>query len=614
MIKLNFDVKEEFHAGINRLSGVLGFESGDGIKVTAAEGERVGVSLKDGNAVIYHKNKAQFFRGIGTLCQHAEEGAFDISEDGSFDCISAMIDVSRGRVPTIASLKSLVDHMAIMGYNMAMLYTEDMIELEGRPYFGYMRGRYTTDDLREIDDYAYEYGIEIIPCIECYGHMAKYLRWPEASAIKDTASVMMAREPKTFEFLDLLISTVSSAFRSKRIHIGMDEAWDMGRGNFLTKHGYVPPFEIFGEFMDELMKIMNKYGLRPMMWSDMYFRISSKSGMAYYDKDIVVSDEVKSRIPENVELVFWHYGEGPECDDYMLKKHNELGRTVIFAGGAWSWTGHFPENNYMMITTRFSINACKNNSVKEAMMTVWSDDGSECDLFASLYSLSYMAELCYNDNPPDEYINERFEACTGASSELFYKMSYYHNDFENRTDYANFHDRFFGKAIFWQDITEGLYDTNLFEKNMSEHYKNTAALYAGKASDEKWGYLYEYAYRTFDYLATKSYIGENLVPAYKSGDKETLKKIAEVLLPELKEKLAAVHRVHRDVWFRGSKSFGWQRVDMRYGGVLARCDTTIRRIEGYLNGEISCLEELEEQRLHKAVMGFQNYNRIVNFD
>ena len=157
-------------------------------------------------------------------------------------------------------------------------------------------------------------------------------------AIKDTSEVLLAREEKTFEFVDELVSTVASCFRSKRIHIGMDEAWDMGRGNFLTKHGYVPPFEIFTEYMERIIQITNKYGLTPMMWSDMYFRISSGNN-GYYGKDTVIPKEVADKIPEEVELVFWHYGEAEGCDDYMMKKHNELGRKVIYAGGLWGWIG-----------------------------------------------------------------------------------------------------------------------------------------------------------------------------------------------------------------------------------------------------------------------------------
>lgn len=611
-MKLNFIVDNSFNVGIDRLSAILGYERGDGITVTASQGERVGVSLKNGNAVIYYRDKSQFFRGLGVLVENAKKSQeFDISEDTFFTTLSAMIDSSRCGVPTLKTVKGIIDYLAVMGYNMIMLYTEDVIKLDNRPYFGYMRGRYTVEDLKEIDDYAYEYGIEVIPCLECYGHMEKYLIWNEASPIRDTAGVLLAREPETFKFVEELISTVTGALRSKRIHIGMDEAWDMGRGKFLDKYGYVPPFDIFNEFMDGLIAITNKYGLKPMMWSDMYFRISNKDNDLYYEESTVIPDDVKAKIPQDVELVFWHYGEKPWCDDYMLKKHNELNRKVIFAGGNWGWIGHFPEHNYMRETSRFSLDACRNNNVKEAMLTIWCNDNAECDPFANLYGMSYFAELCYNQCLTDDKFETRFEACTGADATLFYKMSYYHNDFERQPEHENYSTRFLGKPLFWQDIMEGLYDTHLFEKKMSDHYENTAKIYEGKASDEKWGYLYDYAYKTFDYLATKTLIAENLVPSYKSNNKELLRKIAEDYIPALKEKTIQLHKAHKTAWFRNNKIIGWANMDVRYGGVAARCDTAKMLILSYLNGEISSLEELEEPRLHKGLSGFVHYSGIV---
>lgn len=609
-MKLNFNVDSELLLGTERILPILGAEIGEGITVSAVKGDKIGVSLKGGAATIYYRDKVQFYRGIGVLLENAKESSeFVITEDGYFTNISAMIDASRCSVPTVKSVKSVLDHLAAMGYNMMMLYTEDVIELEGRPYFGYMRGRYTVADLKEIDDYAYEYGIEVIPCLECYGHMEKYLIWPEASKIRDTAGVLMAREEATFEFVEQLIATVTGALRSKRIHIGMDEAWDMGRGAFLDKHGYVPPFDIFNEYMERLIGITNKYGLKPMMWSDMYFRISNKNGDGYYEEDIEIPDDVKAKIPKEVELVFWHYGEKPWCDDYMLKKHTELDRNIIYAGGNWGWIGHFPEHNYMMETTKFSLDACRNNNVREAMLTVWCNDNAECDTFANLFSLSYFAEMCYNKDADEKKLKERFETTTGGDYELFYKMSYYQNDFENSKDYPRYSRRFFGKPLFWQDVLGGLYDLALIEKPMSEHYKMCAAEFKDKNEGE-WGYLYEYAYRVFDYLAVKTYIAERLYTAYKAGDKATLKELCEVYFPSLKEKTVAVHNVHRATWFRNNKVIGWQNLDTRYAGIAARCDTAMLLINSYLNGECDKIEELEEERLEKGLSGFIHYSGI----
>lgn len=608
-VRLSFRVDEAFHTGIDRLKKVLEFRTGEGIEVTAVQGEKNGVTLAEGKAVIYYSRKHLFFRQLGVLVEHARtETEFSLFEDDFFQTVSVMIDTSRCAVPTFLSVSRLLDYLAVMGYGMAMLYTEDTVQLENYKYFGYMRGRYTPAELREMDDYADAYGIEMIPCLECYGHMGKYLMWPEAAPLKDTAQVLMAREEKTFAFLDELIGTVSSCFRSKRIHIGMDEAWDMGRGKFMDKHGYVPPFDIFNEYMDRLMTIVEKYGLRPMMWSDMYFRINEPNNL-YYEAETVVPPEVAAKIPENVDLVFWHYGEKAGCDDYMLKKHAALGRHVIYAGGLWSWIGHFPEHNYTMETSRDGLDACRNNGVHEAMTTLWLNDNAECDLFANLFGLSFFAELCYDKDASAEKLRSRFEATTRGDYDAFYTMSLYHNRFEGET-YENYSERFLGKPLFWQDIMEGLYDTHLFERPMSGHYAACAQKMQAY-NGGRWSFLYDFAYRVFDYLAIKTEIAEKLVPAYKAGDRAVLMEIAQRLLPLLKDKTVRVHEAHRAMWMDNLKVTGWSNLDVRYGGMASRCDTARQLIERYLAGTDAVIEELEEVRLPKPLSGFIRYNSIV---
>ena len=611
-MKINLNSCNDFAAAAARLLPLVGAEVCDcGLPVEAVKGERIGVSLDNGKATIYYRERVHFFRGLGLLVENAKKSdSFDITEDGYFTGLSAMIDASRCGVPRVSSVKRIIDYLALAGYTMMMLYTEDVVKLENRPYFGYMRGRYTVEDMREIDDYAYAYGVEVIPCLELYGHMEKYLIWPEASKIKDTNGVMMARSDETFAFVEELIATVTSAFRSKRIHIGMDEAWDMGRGKFLDTYGYVPPFDIFNEYMERLISITNKYGLTPMMWSDMYFRVHAADNISYYNEDTVVPESTKALIPKEVELVFWHYGEQHHCDDYMMKKHNELGRKVIFAGGNWGWIGHFPEHNYMMSTLKFSLDACRNNDVREAMLTVWCNDNAECDSFANLFGISYFAEIAYDKDASHEKLRSRFEAISGGDYELFYKMSYYHNDFENESDYPKYSSRFLGKPLFWQDILGGLYDTHLFKKKMSSHYAATAQEFAGKADKDRWGYLYEYAYLVFDYMATKTLIAESLYPAYHAGDREKLAEIRDRLLPALKEKTVALHEHHRRIWFMNNNVIGWQNLDTRYGGMASRCDTAILLLNAYLGGEIDRIEELDEPRLNKGLSGFIHYSSI----
>ena len=45
--------------------------------------------------------------------------------------------------------------------NLLMLYTEETYEVPGDPYFGIYRGRYSREEIREMDDYAQIFGIEL---------------------------------------------------------------------------------------------------------------------------------------------------------------------------------------------------------------------------------------------------------------------------------------------------------------------------------------------------------------------------------------------------------------------------------------------------------------------
>ena len=93
-MKLNFKINQDFEVGISRLAPILGYEiSEKGISVSAIEGDKIGVTLKEGAATIYHKNKVQFFRGIGVLLENMKKASeFEVFFDTHFDTLSGMID------------------------------------------------------------------------------------------------------------------------------------------------------------------------------------------------------------------------------------------------------------------------------------------------------------------------------------------------------------------------------------------------------------------------------------------------------------------------------------------------------------------------------------------
>ena len=111
--------------------------------------------------------------------------------------LGAMIDCSRGGVYTLPTLKKFFSYLARMGYTYVQLYTEDVYEVDGEPYFGYLRGRYSKQDLKELDAAAKGYGLELVPCIQTLAHLRGLTRWAEYAGVTDTGDILLADDERT---------------------------------------------------------------------------------------------------------------------------------------------------------------------------------------------------------------------------------------------------------------------------------------------------------------------------------------------------------------------------------------------------------------------------------
>ena len=87
-----------------------------------------------------------------------------------YDNLGVMIDCSRNGVMKPIVVKKFIDYLALMGYNTLELYTEDTFKISDEKYFGYLRGGYSANEIKEIDAYAQSKGIELIPCVQGLAH------------------------------------------------------------------------------------------------------------------------------------------------------------------------------------------------------------------------------------------------------------------------------------------------------------------------------------------------------------------------------------------------------------------------------------------------------------
>ena len=127
----------------------------------------------------------------------------------AFEKFGVMIDCSRNAVMTVNSFKKMVDILSDLGYNTIRLYTEDTYEVDDEPYFGYLRGRYTKEELKEMDGYAKSKGIELIPCIQTLAHLGTLFKYEEYKPINDIDNILLVENERTYTLIENMFKTIS---------------------------------------------------------------------------------------------------------------------------------------------------------------------------------------------------------------------------------------------------------------------------------------------------------------------------------------------------------------------------------------------------------------------
>ncbi|MGP6139480.1 beta-N-acetylhexosaminidase [Jeotgalibaca sp. A127] len=592
--------KSEIESGLNLVSSILDIEvSSEGIPVMiekniACQNQTYGYDGEKGT--ITYTSTNSFFRLLNLwIMEYKKSKPFEKEEKVQFEKTGVMIDASRNAVMNVSTMKEFLLHMAKMGLNLAMLYTEDTYEVKEYPYFGYLRGRYTQKELKELDDYAFALGIEMVPCIQTLGHLYLALKYEYANAIRDTSDVVLVGEPKTYEFLENLIRTASAPFRSNRIHIGMDEAFGLGSGAYKARHGIRDNFSIMNDHLKEVVAITEKHGLEPMMWSDMYYRFGSKTG-DYYDLNSEIPNEVIDEIPQ-VDMVLWdYYHEDQNTYDILLEKHIAMKQKVIFAGGIWTWNGIAPNYGKTFETTKSGLASCKRNGIKEVFATMWGDDGGETPILSALPGMQLYAEMSYHDHYDEARLEEEFLHNTGYTMTEFYTLNAL--DETPGVMKNNLNTSATSKVLLWNDPLLGLFDKDTEGLGLSAHYKTVAEKLAPLATDvsREFTDIFAFYHRLAIVMSTKADFGVLVKQAYDADDKMALEKELDKA-KELKKSINDLRLTHQRIWMRYNKPFGWEVLDIRYGGIFMRFATTIDRLSAYLDGTLEEIPELMEEKL-----------------
>lgn len=515
-----------------------------------------------------------------------------------FDTLGVMLDMSRNAVMRPDSLEKLLPLLKKMGYNLVMLYTEDTYEIDGEPYFGYMRGRYSKQELKDIDALARSLGMELVPCVQTLAHLNGTLRWKQIPT--DCDDILLCDDEKTYEFLQRMFDTLAECFSSKRIHIGMDEAHNLGRGKHLDIHGYEPVHTIMKRHLDRILPMIHQHWDEVLIWSDMYFRPWNNG--KYRIGRTQMPQEVIDSLPQGITPVYWDYYQDNQ-DGYsaMMENHTQLSKNTWFAGGVWCWYGFAPHNKFSLDSMLPAIRACRENNIRHMFMTMWGDNGHECSRYSQLSALHYIA--CYAKGIEDEnLIKARFKRLIGMEFDDFMAL-----DLANDVLPYEAAPKNPCKYMLYSDPFSGFLDYTVAPGAGKNYGVYAQRLHAIAKKSRRYGYIFETQARLCDLLEIKYELGVNTRRAYTQKDMAELKRLA------VKDYTLAIHHLEKFIeafrhqWMLENKPHGFQVHELRLGGTLLRLKSCQKRLMELVAGKIDSIPELEDE-----VLPFGEKERSIN--
>jgi hypothetical protein len=342
------------------------------------------------------RSSAGLFYAVQTLAQLVENGtlpAVEIEDWPSLAYRGVMMDLSHGALPTEAEIKRQIDFLARWKGNQYYFYSEFSIELKGYPLIN-PRGRYTQEQVRRIVDYGRARHVDIVPCLEFYGHMHDLFlseRYADLAALPHGGD-LNPRDPRMQQMLRDWVGQMAALFPSAWFHIGLDEPWELERAGSAAAGG-VKPGDLYLEHLNRMSELARGHGKRVLFWADV------AAGAALFEK----YPELAAHLPAGTVPVPWHYRAEKDYNR-MLEPFTKARVAQVIGTGIWAWDTIVP--NFPLTFTNIDgfLRDGRRHGTLGIINTNWADD-AQVLYRMTLPGIAYGAIAAWQSEPVDR---ERF--------------------------------------------------------------------------------------------------------------------------------------------------------------------------------------------------------------
>lgn len=354
---------------------------------TAMKEEGYTFDADEQGIVIVAESPAGRYYGVMTLLQLIGHKGRTISVPGATIRDWPMMkfrgitdDLSRGQVSTMANFKKIIRFLSQHKLNVYSPYIEDLFVWKNHPFIGRGRGALTTEEVRELDQYAKQHHVELIPIFETLGHWENILAIPEYLKYAEFpgAHTVNVSDEAVYKILDEMIGELASAFSSPYFNMAADESWDVGLGANKARVAASDIATVHAEHYKRVFQILKKYKKKPMMYGDI----------------ILDHPEILDKIPKDVIIVDWHYGVADPYPSPQIFKN--AGFPYVVSPAVWNFTGPFPNYVNTFVNIQNLTRDGHRNGSLGVLTSNWNDYGGEALREMNYYGYAWTAECAWN--------------------------------------------------------------------------------------------------------------------------------------------------------------------------------------------------------------------------
>ncbi len=311
---------------------------------------------------------------ISQLCASGWKAipAVEIEDWPDFAVRGVMLDISRDKVPTMATLRRLVDDLARLRINQVQLYTEHTFAYRGHERVWRGCSPMTAGQVRALDAYCAARGVELVPNQNSFGHMERWLKhepyrqlaettgpWTSPwGTTRDYATTLCPLDPRSLRLVTELYDQLLPNFRSRLFNVGCDETFELGQGRSAAECKRRGVGRVYLDYLLKLHKAVRQRGRRMMFWSDIIHQHPT----------------LIRHLPRDVIPLVWGY----EADHPFMKQCSELKRCGLefyVCPGTSSWCSFAGRTTNAMENLPNAARAGRKHGATGYLITDWGDFG-----------------------------------------------------------------------------------------------------------------------------------------------------------------------------------------------------------------------------------------------